>query len=50
MADPLSHTYLLLKETTQDQEDIMTVSETRSPTEIEAEKVNMLLTVYSSEK
>ena len=42
MADPLSRAYLSLKEATEDQEDVMTVSETRSPTEIEAEQVNML--------
>lgn len=42
MADPLSHAYLSLKEATEDQEDVMTVSETRSPTEIETEQVNML--------
>ena len=42
MADPLSRAYLSLKEAPEDQEDVMTVSETRSPTEIEAEQVNML--------
>ena len=42
MADPLSCVYLSLKEAPEDQEDVMTVSETRSPTEIEAEQVNML--------
>ena len=42
MADPLRRAYLLLKEATEDQEDVMTVSGTRSPTEIEAEQVNML--------
>ena len=42
MADPLSRAYLLLKEAPEDQEDVMTVLETRSPTEIEAEQVNIL--------
>ena len=42
MADPLSCAYVSLKEATKDQEDVTTVSETRSPTEIEAEQVNML--------
>ena len=42
MADPLSRAYLSLKEAPEDQEDVMTVLETRSPTEIEAEQVNML--------
>ena len=42
MADPLSRAYLSLKEGPEDQEDVMTVSKTRSPTEIEAEQVNML--------
>jgi len=42
IADPLSRAYLSLKEATEDQEDVMTVSETRSPTEIKAEQVNML--------
>ena len=42
IADPLSRAYLSLKEATEDQEDFMVVSETRSPTEIEAEQVNML--------
>ena len=42
MADPLSRAYLSLKEGPEDQKDVMTVSETRSPTEIEAEQVNML--------
>jgi len=41
VADPLSRAYLSLKEATEDQEDVMTVSESRSPTEIEAEQVNM---------
>ena len=41
-ADPLSGAYVSRKEATEDQEDVMTVSETRSPTEIEAEQVNML--------
>ena len=34
--------HLLLREATEDQEDVMTVSETRSSKEIEAEQVNML--------
>ena len=42
MADPLSRAYLSLKEAPKDQEDVMTVLETRSPTEIKAEQVNML--------
>ena len=42
MADPLSRAYLSLKEAPEDQEDVMTVLETRSPTEIKAEQVNML--------
>ncbi|PFX12514.1 Retrovirus-related Pol polyprotein from transposon 17.6 [Stylophora pistillata] len=42
MADPLSRAYLTPKEATEDQEDVMTVSDTRSPTEIGAEQVNML--------
>ena len=42
MADPLSHAYLSLKEAPEEQEDVKTVLETRSPTEIEAEQVNML--------
>ena len=42
MADPLSRAYLSLKEAPEDQEDVMTVSETRSPTEVEAEQVKML--------
>ena len=42
MADPLSRAYLSLKEGPEDQEDFMKVSETRSPTEIEEEQVNML--------
>lgn len=42
MADPLSRAYLTPVEATEDQEDVMTVSYTRSPTEIEAEQVNML--------
>jgi len=42
MADSLSRVYLSLKEATEDQEDVVAVSETRSPTEIEAEQVNML--------
>ena len=42
MADPLSRVYLSLKEAPEDQENIMAVSETRLPTEIEAEQVNML--------
>ena len=42
MADPLNRAYLSLKEAPEDQEDVMTVSETRSPAEIEAEQVNML--------
>ena len=42
MAVPLSRVYLSLKEATEDQEDLMKVSETRSPTDIEAEQVNML--------
>ncbi|XP_022809152.1 uncharacterized protein K02A2.6-like [Stylophora pistillata] len=42
MADSLSRAYLTPKEATEDQEDVMTVSDTRSPTEIEAEQVNML--------
>ena len=37
IAAPLSRTYLSFKEATEDQENIMTVSETRSPTGIEAE-------------
>ena len=41
MADPLSRAYLSLKEAPEDQEDVMTVLETRSPTEVEAEQVNM---------
>jgi len=40
MADSLSRVYLSLKEATE--EDVVAVSETRSPTEIEAEQVNML--------
>ena len=40
-ADPLSGAYVSRKEATNDQEDVMTVSETRSQTEIEAEQVNM---------
>ena len=47
MADPLSRAYLSLKEVPEDQEDVMTVSETRSPTEIEASKH---ATVSSSER
>jgi len=43
MANPLSRAYLSLKEATEAQEDVMAVSETRSPTEIETEQVNMLL-------
>ena len=42
MADPLSRVYLSLKEAPEDQEDAMTVSETRSLTEIEAEHINTL--------
>ena len=42
LADPLSRAYVLRKEATEDQEDVLTVSKTRSPTEIEAEQVNML--------
>ena len=42
MANTLSRAYLSLKEATIDQEDVMTVSDTRSPTEREAEQVNML--------
>ena len=42
MADPLSRAYVLRKEATEDQEDVLTVSKTRSPTEIEAEQVNVL--------
>ena len=42
MADPLSHAYLSLKEAPEDQEDVMAVTETRLPTEIEAEQVDML--------
>ena len=42
MADPLSRAYMSLKEATEDQEDVTTVSETRSATEIEAEQPNML--------
>ena len=42
MADPLRRAYLSLKEAPEDQEDVITVSGTRSPTEIEAEQVNML--------
>ena len=42
MADPLSRVYLSLKEAIEDQEDVVAVSETRSPTEIEAEQVAML--------
>ncbi|PFX17543.1 Retrovirus-related Pol polyprotein from transposon 17.6 [Stylophora pistillata] len=42
MADPLSHAYLTPKEATEDQDDVMTVSDTRSPTEIKAEQMNML--------
>ena len=33
---------MLRKEATEDQEDVLTVSKTRSPTEIEAEQVNVL--------
>ena len=36
-----SSAYLLLKEATVNEKDITTVSETRSPTEMEAEQVNM---------
>ena len=42
MVDPLSRVYLSLKEALEDQENVMAVSETRLPTEIEAEQVNML--------
>ena len=42
IADPLSRAHLTPKEATEDQEDVMTVSDTRFPTEIEAEQVNML--------
>ena len=42
MADPLSRSYLSLKEAPEDQENVMTVLETRSPTEIDAEQINML--------
>jgi len=42
MAGTLSRAYLSLKEATEDQEAVMTISETRSPTEIEAEQGNML--------
>ena len=34
--------FRLIKEATEDQEDVMRVSKTRSPTEIEAEQANML--------
>ena len=47
MADPLSRAYLSLKEAPEDQEDVMTVLETRSPTEIEGEQVNNHATVSS---
>ena len=42
MTHPLSRACLSLKEATEDQEDVMAVSETRSPSEIETEQVNML--------
>ena len=42
MGDALSRVYLPLKEATGVQEDIITVLETRSPSEIEVEQVNML--------
>ena len=42
MADPLSRLYLSLKEAPEDQENVMAVSETKLPTEIEAEQVNIL--------
>ena len=42
LADPLSRAYVSHKEATEDQEDILTVSKTRSATEIEAEQINML--------
>ena len=35
LADPLSRAYVSRKEATEDQEDVLTVSKTRSPTEIE---------------
>ena len=42
LADPLSRAYVSRKEATEDREDVLTVSKTRSPTEIGAEQVNML--------
>ena len=48
MADPLSRAYMSLKEVPEDQEDVMTVSETRSPTEIS--RASKHATVSSSER
>ena len=42
MADTLSRAYLPHQEVTRGQEDVLTVSDTRSPTEKEAEEINML--------
>ena len=42
LADPLSRAYVSRKEASEDQEDVMTVSKTRSPKETEAVQVNML--------
>ena len=42
MADTLSRAYLPHQEVTGGQEDVLTVSDTRSPTEKEVEEINML--------
>ena len=42
MADTLSRAYLPHQEVTRCQDDVLTVSDTRSPTEKEAEEINML--------
>lgn len=42
MADTLSRAYLPCQEDSEVQEDVLTISESRSPTEKEAEVINML--------
>ena len=50
LADTLSRAYLSLKEATKDQEDVMTVSETRSPCNRDRGRASKHATVSSSER